>query len=476
MVLNARKTETLLWILAAAFFSYTVVRASIVSITHDEAFSQIYYGVKSYLEIAKSPAPHIPNNHILNTLLFKASAQLFGLSHFTIRLPNLLFYAAFLVFSIIWLRSFKSNTLKICGFLLLHANVYVLDFFALARGYGMGCALLFISLFYLFRYRDTKKTSAISYGIIAAALATYANFTFLYAFVAVALTYNLQFVAERNNWKILLKKNLPIGSTAIGLAFLIVLPLKKISGDLFGGADSFFDNTVKSLSHSYLYSNSGKFTMLLAYLVVCLFLLALIFLLFKILKKRHFISSKFSVASSVLVVVILMQIVQHHILGTPYITHRTAILYFPLFTVFLICWLQVLWQQGVNAQKFALALSVLLAFGAALNTVLRANLKSAFEWQYDAYNEDIVKDLTKMHTGENIRLGNTWFYEPGLNFYKQSKPLPWLHTINRESLYAKNDYYLVNFNMNPDFLTMVQTEIKLVKSYSEDIKLYKRTQ
>lgn len=470
---SARYTEIILWILAALFLSYTIVRAALVSITHDEAFSYLQYGVKSYLEIAKSPPPHIPNNHILNTLLFKASTQIFGVSHFTLRIPNLFFHALFLVYSVLWLRKFQSNFIKISGFLLLSANVYLLDFFALARGYGMGASLLFISLFYLFKYVEDKKLKSISFGMVAAALAVYANFTFLYAFLGFVGVYNVLFLADCIHIKTLLKKNIPILIITTVLACLIVIPLKKISGDLFGGADSFFNNTVKSLSHSYLYTNSGNGSVLLASFIVLLFSCALFYFLYTSLKRKKTRLTKLNVSLLVLVLVLLIQVVQHYLLGTPYITHRTAILYMPLFFTMLICWLHALEQQGEFSKKIAIILCLLLSTGALANTLIGINIKSAFEWKYDAYNEAVVTDLITLRESENIRLGNTWFYEPGLNFYRQSKPLPWLHPVNRESLYAKNDFYLVHLGMDPNFLVKMQDEVQLVKSYSEDVLLYK---
>jgi len=69
-----------------------------MSITYDEAYS--------YLEFARRDFWVPPefnymaaNNHLLNTWLMKISVSLFGLSEFSLRLPNLLFHLVYLFFS-----------------------------------------------------------------------------------------------------------------------------------------------------------------------------------------------------------------------------------------------------------------------------------------------------------------------------------------------------------------------------------------
>ncbi len=70
------------------------------------------------------------------------SFKVFGDSEFALRLPNLL---AFLLFALAIYRlagRLKSTLLKILLVLGLLAPMYILDFFAMARGFGLSFAFL----------------------------------------------------------------------------------------------------------------------------------------------------------------------------------------------------------------------------------------------------------------------------------------------------------------------------------------------
>jgi hypothetical protein len=473
----ARFTTITLWLIAGGLFIYALLRAYFIPITHDEAFSYLWYAKESFLEIAKSPPPYIPNNHILNTLLFKLSNILLGHNAFTVRLPNLIFYGAFLIYSIRWIKRITINRLlQVAGFLLLNANVYLLDFFALGRGYGLGIAFLFIGMFYLFEWVKTEKNKHLWLSLIGPALATYANFTFLYAYLAIlAVSFLLQ-IKYIHSFKSFLKRLLPLLLTSLALAWLIIIPIKKISGALFGGASGFIDNTIGSLSFSYLYATHAELTDLITYSVVILCIAGWFYIVLQQVLNKQFYRNPLALSGLILFLTFFAQFLQHQILGTPYITHRTALMYFPLFFVFLIYFLLEVYQ---NRQAFRVfASSFLLVFGllASFNFVQHMNTERTLEWPYDAHYHKIIFDLDTLRSNQTISLGNSWLFEPGLNFYRETKPLPWLEEVSRDYLFTERDFYLVDFGIHPDFLEENTFAIKEVKRYSTSVVLYQRVQ
>src|ERR1035437_7727907 len=84
---EARHTHSSLLIATAAFATiWAAARASIQSITIDEADTYLYYVGTPEASHWKSAA----NNHVLNSMLMRLSSSLFGVSNLTLRLPALL--------------------------------------------------------------------------------------------------------------------------------------------------------------------------------------------------------------------------------------------------------------------------------------------------------------------------------------------------------------------------------------------------
>jgi 4-amino-4-deoxy-L-arabinose transferase-like glycosyltransferase len=84
------------WASYGFVFSLICYKSFTVPITHDEAWTVLRYLDESAWDIMMYPDSW-PNNHILNTLLAKASAGIFGVHDWSVRLPNLLFYWFFAV-------------------------------------------------------------------------------------------------------------------------------------------------------------------------------------------------------------------------------------------------------------------------------------------------------------------------------------------------------------------------------------------
>jgi hypothetical protein len=428
-------------IISLGFFSLVVLRALKLSITHDEAYTYLHYVTKNWWSIIIYKPPHIPNNHILNTLLIKISCLLFGASSFSLRLPNVLFSLVYFYYAASIAKSFRFPGIQILAFLALCLQVYFFDFFALARGYGMGLALIIASIYHLYKYRELNNGHHIWRTLIFAAFAVYANFTFLYAFVALTMLLVIVWMQEGNGGTktigILLRPVLIV--TGILFVF-IAIPLKNISGDLFGGETSFWRDTVDSLIWNMQYGQHYDLSIGLSYLVAVLILIGALFFVFDTFQNRV---SKFRFYQDALLLLTLtatVQILQHLLLGTQFLMGRTALVYAPLFLVYIIFLFQRFneFRAGENIQLVLNSLWVIIL----LINFKAINFSNTFEWQYDTYNKqalDIIEEDQKEGKQSVISIGINWLFEPSLNFYRIAEDKQWLKPLSHDG-YQEESY------------------------------------
>jgi hypothetical protein len=428
-------------IISLGFFSLVVLRALKLSITHDEAYTYLHYVTKNWWSIIIYKPPHIPNNHILNTLLIKISCLLFGASSFSLRLPNVLFSLVYFYYAASIAKSFRFPGIQILAFLALCLQVYFFDFFALARGYGMGLALIIASIYHLYKYRELNNGHHIWRTLIFAAFAVYANFTFLYAFVALTMLLVIVWMQEGNGGTktigILLRPVLIV--TGILFVF-IAIPLKNISGDLFGGETSFWRDTVDSLIWNMQYGQHYDLSIGLSYLVAVLILIGALFFVFDTFQNRV---SKFRFYQDALLLLTLtatVQILQHLLLGTQFLMGRTALVYAPLFLVYIIFLFQRFneFRAGENIQLVLNSLWVIIL----LINFKAINFNNTFEWQYDTYNKqalDIIEEDQKEGKQSVISIGINWLFEPSLNFYRIAEDKQWLKPLSHDG-YQEESY------------------------------------
>lgn len=176
-------------------------RAAEAAFTFDEAATYLNYIAAGPMAIFNFNSA---NNHLINTLLTKLAWALGGSSEFVLRLPNLLAFGAYLLFSFLILDRFvKNKIIAVCGYLLLSFNPYVLDFFSLCRGYGLSLAFLMASLFFFFSFLEKVTENKpdfyrpLNFSLAAAALAVLCNFGLLNVYISLAVL-ALAFFVVRN--------------------------------------------------------------------------------------------------------------------------------------------------------------------------------------------------------------------------------------------------------------------------------------
>ena len=172
-------------LLLGALVAVNAYRAWTQSITYDEAYTyQLYVSGPVGGILANTSA----NNHVLFSLLAKATTTAFGPSELSLRLPSVaagaIYFATIFLLGRLVLGYVPTFTITVAA---LALNPLVLDFLSAGRGYGLALALFmggFYQLAIIFARRQRAAGVRDSFRWVAASLtlasSVLANFAFAF--------------------------------------------------------------------------------------------------------------------------------------------------------------------------------------------------------------------------------------------------------------------------------------------------------
>lgn len=396
-----------------------------------------------------------PNNHILNTLFAKASITLFGAHQWSVRLPNLLFFFLYAaaVYRILRFILTEYSWFFIPFALLFISNPYMFDFFAMCRGYGMSIALSTFSASLFITGFSRMRTSHIWWGLFFAVLASYANFTLLLYWLAASGVAGVYFIVRRSKTKQhFWLPYLIMLAGSIGYLALIYTPIKKMqSTDQFTywTSNGFIQDTVHPLIEMSCFESglTTPFT-ILAYAGFLLIFACLFYSLYQ-WKKAKFqlneLTKPYTIAAVLLVGTAFVNIMQTWIMGTPNLFGRTAMFFYPLYMLAIVCTYPLV-RTWIRNKGLRLFLVVVIGFFASYH-FLRATRPDVFrEWFYDGNTFDVLGIIQPEKGGDMVSLETNWLFSPSFQFHNEIDVLTWLELrpyskeINVET---DADYYYV---------------------------------
>lgn len=434
---------------------YIIYKACTTSFTHDESYSYTHYVHQGFMDIISYKTPYT-NNHILNTVLMKYSEVFFGSSEIALRLPNILAFVLYSIFSVSLFYNY-SPKLIVPFYLLMVLNPYLLDFFALARGYGLSIGFLVMSLYYLSLYFTSKQNKHLILFNVGAFLAVMSNFSLLNYYVAALIVYNIvcyiisKLNSSHNKYHFYRLNKINIVSFIIS-GMVLYEPLRRISKMSlldFGGKNGFLEDTVSTAVYSFFYEMhvSDFYMVVLKTIFILIVALTLGIIINKIIKKEAlFFSSHapFIIINITLLGIVLMTILQHELLGNDFYIQRFALFFYPLFILnfsFLLSFF-----YNLNFKKSVPIISVLCACLFLFNLKLNYNLIYYKDWKWDKDVKFVLEELSKEHEkypNKQIRLGINWLFEPGVNFYRYTWDLKWLNPAHRRGISKYDDYFYI---------------------------------
>lgn len=474
-----------------AVFYYVLSRSTGLSLTHDEAYSFNVYAGKSFMGIVSYEHPVLPNNHILNTLGMKYSGMFFQDRAWSLRLPNLLFMLLYLGVCLKWLVRTQDKQLWVGGFLILIMNPYLLDFFGLARGYGMASALMAASIFAFWRLVSPGgRLRSAWWAFSLAALAVLASFTLLHFYLALSalwmfwiLAGNLEHrrkgrVARRAFWR----QFTPAIVVTVVLAIILYEPIRKMGGNTFGPKNGFWGDTVASLAFRSTYSQGWQWVDLIVWLTGVVLVLGAVLGLAEVsLQKYKLTKVPWLVPLLLFCLSAISTVAQHAILGTEYLHNRVGLFFIPLFLITLVSLIGAAFQWP-SMKIWMTGLVFLLAGISVYNVSQTINYKYSLDWKYDAETKDMLDILVDYHQsdsaapGDRINLGIDWLYSPSIKYYQQvmeeeySNILP----VHREGFRTDTfDYYYLWLLTDKSWID--STNLQLIKAFPlSESALYKR--
>ncbi len=444
------------FLVGLAVFLFILTKAHVSSFTHDESYTYNFYVHSSFMDILSHKNSYT-NNHLLNTLLMKYSEMLFGSSELALRLPNLIMYLVFCVYLFLLFKR-SDPWLRLSVFIIIIANVGLIDFFGLARGYGISIGFMVMSLYHLVQSFYSKNKIHLLLFNLAALMAILGNFTLLDYYLAAILTFNCikfyeyRFVSKKQfNFYDVNKINL-----LLFLFMFIVLyePVRRVvtfNQFDFGGTTGFMNDTLQALvitvfSHTHI---GAVETVIIKALILLLLTIPLLIIMKQIYNRKteFFEENKPLIIVNLILIAIFVEIImQHLLLKTDYLIGRFALFLFPLFIINMGFFLE--YSLKFKVRNGILTAGILVAMLSASNFYRHADLYSCAEWGYDMETKNAMKALTAWHEQdgtkqENVKLGINWLFEPAINFYRTTWNINWLLPVDRKALTTTSDYYYV---------------------------------
>ncbi|MCB0756406.1 MAG: hypothetical protein H6601_03045 [Flavobacteriales bacterium] len=403
-----RSTERLLAIISVLLvFVYVVLRSIYVATCHDEAATFFHYIVPG--KFVPYHAHWDANNHFLNSALSWVCYKLLGPAQWSIRLPNVLSFLIYGYFSIRISEQIKNSLIRWMVFLALLTATFLLEFFAMARGYAMSIAFFMAAVFYAGQYLRFQKLKYQFYLWFWMWLAVAASLTLINSYLIMLGVVVLGLIqVKQNRWKhflALLFLGVPVLLAAVVYAFDL-----KEKGLLYTGlADGFIEVTVRSLVRYQLDRESAP----ISNLVTLIGGISAVFLVFHYLT-RSLKWNAVLLASVLLLLNALASISLNLLFGMNFPENRVGMYYIPLFLITVAGALDVWSSSNRKLQWLALTF---LVFPAHL--VKHFNFNTSILWPRWHASEGIYNRAVQQQReiGETQMLSAEYLNELGWAYY-----------------------------------------------------------
>lgn len=370
-------THTTFFFLVYALMFYVVTRAVSMVMTHDEAYS--FYNAKHFWWVETLCTG---NTHWFNFLAMK-TCILFGLEKTSqLRWFTLLSSGVFLTTAYFWIKSLKDIPIKVFAFSIALLNPFLIDYLSLARGYST--ALMFevlgITCYYLASKNNKRNLSVLS--LFFAGMAAIANFNFFYFFTAFCFLYFFKYYFKQGFVFVKEKLFYLEFVFAVGVSAVVIKALQFIttcSNDIGAyGADDLINGVFGGYMQTLVYKDGllhVEVIQTLAYVLCGLVLLAAVYGIW--LSKKHK-CTWYTFASSLVLIILTLMVLNKWCLGVLYPTHRTVLMLYPLIAMVLVGFV----NAAITKQKIKAVISYLIALCLAIHFILNVSLNYCFDyWQ-----------------------------------------------------------------------------------------------
>ncbi len=453
--MRLRREDLFAGVLIALLLAYAAIKAVRLPITIDEAItyrffitapvSQILFPNVANPRSVAETSELAANNHALNSLLAKAASSLFGTSEIALRLPNVLALAAYGVFSWLILRSFRSGWIGMAGLALLMLNPFLLDYFSMARGYGLSLGLMMPGLFLLARSVRARQGSARHefLGLFLIGLGALASFVLIDVLFAVTIVLTamraIRIFSEQPRGSVgrlrrFAVESLPLFSIGLLLGAsvgLSALGVQRAHGLWFGGHAGFWRDTVSSLVEPTLYT--ARYATPARPFVIGLIACAAVLVAWRtavVLLRRPIRDPDAQAAgwTILLLVTVALGVLERHFLGVPLRIGRAALFLVPLFVLAVTASSASAAEPSNRGSSIAAKIVVAaLGIAAAAHFAFCANVNRFLYFTYDLDTPNLLADLERVAAfrRRSLRIRTDWRIAPAMEFYRETRKLGW---------------------------------------------------
>lgn len=432
-----------------SLYVFIILKAFHSSFTHDESLTfKILNGDKGVAGTA--------NNHLLNTWLMTFFYWIFGPGEFILRLPNILAFGLYAFFTYRILSRSGSLVLLLAGTALMFFNPYLIDFFAIARGYGLSLGFAMGAVYYLLitdeDFPEGNYLTNFAISLAFSILSAYSNMVMLNFSIAIIIIFlfRIFYVNPGSLGWIKGKKGVVLFRvliiTFIFLSILVVrLFILKGRQQLYFGVTGFYSHTISQLIHHSIYfsSYSESFWQTIRHVIIVLFGLGILFQFFR---NQY---SPFTKITALIVLLVIASFIQFRMFNIPFPTGRTAVFFIPFYGLFVSYLLLEISKINLKYLLFKVTSSVpgfLMFLALTCHCATNMNLKYTREWYYDANTKAVMGEIKSLadnsiNPGQNsISLSNTWLFEPTLNYYRALYGMDYLIPAHRDGLNRDSDF------------------------------------
>jgi Dolichyl-phosphate-mannose-protein mannosyltransferase len=403
-------------------------------------------------------------HHPLNTALMRWCSRLFGNSEFALRLPNVVAHGLYLLAVLALIKRFRDPVLQGLGFVLFNLNLLMIEYFTMARGYGLALAFEMVGL-YLFvrayeRVDQRHLARDLSLAVAAGSLAVLSNYAWVnyYLPLLVAVVWllltdgSLRRVSRRHIGTALTI----IAAGGLFLSYILskLLKLQRDRQLFLGGHNSFVSDTIPSLVHCALFStiDSPGAVRVVSGILIGLFVLVLPLAVYQWFSKGE---ATLGLLVLLLAAAVALPILEHRFFGALFPIERAALYYLPLYAVVLVYAFNVL--GGVPSASWTRVLGPTLA--AATAVVVGWSFLGGFRerspcaWWVDTHNHNrevlelIERDrANRSPDAPKVKVRANWRMVPSLDFYRKTRNYTWLARVAPGPI--PNPDYIYNFETN----------------------------
>jgi len=422
-------------LLAAIFFTYYVAfRLFTLALVSDEWGSIMtdLAGGKCLVDLLVF-SHATAQTHFLQTLLSIGFANILSESQIisAARLPSLIGFGLYLFSCWKITERLESKVLNVIGFVALCSNAFVLDYFGLARGYGLAIGFTALSLFFFIesmsggKERCTpniwKTLSVWSASFAVLCNMAFANFYFGIAFVCMCSSMDTGFFKSGfvKSVRSFLITNGYLFANA-GLLFVFYLPRVLLMYDslYFGGTNGFVKDTVCSLVKSSFYRRDipEGIPLIIAYVLGVASVVMSVLLVLEKKKTRSMPPSSGLYLSMIISIMALFNIAGFYLAGIKFVIERAALSFLPVFILQVILFISESTQSRRKLGYAVLLLCILLG-------IHGLNFKRTGDYCAYSQTPELLNDLVRIHqeTGKMVVLGVTDSTKYTLGWYAEKQ-------------------------------------------------------